>query len=257
MSHSMLYKNKMTAIKVCGGGMYFWWELGMLDALQIENAELYTISCGALAGAFHLCRISVDELILKTRAFVLSHGISSFYKLYPLLRRWLECILPHDAHLRCERLNICVLHLPSMCTHIQRRFRSRSTLIDALVSATSIPIHPIFLSHIRQFGVMDHVTNTISIPCNIIVDPRSSRRFRALTMLTMISEGTARELYDTGREDAHRPITGDADVHLNIRAPFPWITQLTCMTGGAVATVLLWRLSSFVFSIYLGWHEVL
>ncbi|QDZ24921.1 patatin-like phospholipase [Chloropicon primus] len=132
-----------------GGGIYFWWNAGVLEYLgeryDLKGTNLLGASAGALAIALVACGIDFRH------SAKVAYRLAEENKIYErplalvgvwgrLVREWLEELLPEDAHKLCEsRVGICVLEvLPLKRTRVSS-FRSRSDLIEALMASVHIP----------------------------------------------------------------------------------------------------------------------
>jgi hypothetical protein len=136
---------------LAGGGVYFFWELGVLRYLSerydLGRCRFVGASAGALAAVLCACRI--DPLRATRLAFDLSieadvlnrpGGLAGIWG--ALIRRWLDELLPEDAAERCRggRVRIVATEVPALRVVYLDDFASRQELIDALMASVHIPL---------------------------------------------------------------------------------------------------------------------
>ena len=191
-------------VKVCGGGMFYWWEIGALERLDKNvTYKFYTISCGSIATVFYLSNIKFETIIKSTEQFISDNNIKSFYNLYPILDKWLNKCLPENIHQLCNQtLNICTFNILSLKTIITNTFSSKQHLINTLISSINLPIHPKFFYNFYNNFSIDHITNVITnIHFDIIINPVKSTLFSKKKMFKFISIEEATLLYNDGKNN--------------------------------------------------------
>merc|ERR1719353_2382591 len=108
-------------IALPGGGIYFYWNAGVLAYLaeryELEGCELVGASAGALSVVLVACGVDLRK------ATEVAYRLAEENGLYDrplalvgiwgrLVREWLEELLPEDAHLTCEsRVKVVLLEV--------------------------------------------------------------------------------------------------------------------------------------------------
>ena len=153
-----------------GGGIFFWWQAGTISGLakRIDLSSTPTVgaSAGALAATMAACecdmRLALDRAVqLSLDAGAFDRGPWGLYGIWgPIIRDWLDELLPADAADRCcGRVNLLINEplmavplLPVLgspltdlgfeCTrrHEISAFTSRDDLIDAAMASVHIPL---------------------------------------------------------------------------------------------------------------------
>lgn len=55
-------------------------------------------------------------------------------------RRWLDALLPEDAHVQCSgRVTVVITHVPSLGLRGISQFESKADLIEALMASVHVP----------------------------------------------------------------------------------------------------------------------
>jgi hypothetical protein len=159
-----------TTLALPGYGILFFHQLGMLSHLRdrglFATSNVYESLVGSSAGALAAVLVACD--VCPDRAVRAAHALCDEAGLYgdslsarllrpaalmgrwgALVRRWLEELLPHDAHTRAEkarcrvaavRLSAAALPLRFLSTELLTSFASRSQLIDALAASAHVPL---------------------------------------------------------------------------------------------------------------------
>jgi hypothetical protein len=134
---------------VAGGGVFFFWEVGVLKYLQekfwVQEMNLIGVSAGALASVLVACQVDLDRAV--RRAYDISveqdlfnrpGGLQGIWG--KILREWLEDLLPENAHEICtDRVKIIATRMPRMRLEYLEEFESREALIDSLMASVHIP----------------------------------------------------------------------------------------------------------------------
>lgn len=157
--------NGRVVVALPGGGIYFYWNAGVLSYLseryELRRCELQGASAGGLAIALLACDIDIRH------ATEVAYRLALDNNLYErplaligvwgrLLREWLEELLPEDAHKRCESwIKVSVLEVnfpptfPSEPTSFPpepfvrkaySHFESKQDLIECLMASAHIPL---------------------------------------------------------------------------------------------------------------------
>jgi hypothetical protein len=131
-----------------GGGVYFWWEAGTIQALSeqydLKNGRftMYGASAGSIASVLAAC--NVDMKFAMTESFRLpkkTKGVTHAY----LIELWLQKILPQNCHELCSngKVNISVTTITLTFMPLHRKvisnFSSKQDLIDACLTSSHIP----------------------------------------------------------------------------------------------------------------------
>ena len=137
-------------IALPGGGIYFYWNAGVLTYLaeryELEGCELVGASAGALSVVLVACGVDFRK------ATEVAYRLAEENGLYDrplalvgiwgrLVREWLEELLPEDAHLTCEsRVKVVLLEVFPLNRRAVEEFKSRDDLIEALMASAHIPL---------------------------------------------------------------------------------------------------------------------
>jgi hypothetical protein len=130
-----------------GGGVYFWWQAGTIQALK-ETLKLdsgsftmHGASAGSISSVMAACDINLEKAMdeamdLPKKSKGLSHG--------HLIEKWLNKILPEDCHIRCtNRVNISITTITMSFFPLHRKvinvFDSKQDVIDACLTSSHIP----------------------------------------------------------------------------------------------------------------------
>lgn len=135
------------------GGIFFWWQLGVANALhqQAENrcgipcASFTGASAGAIAAVAMACGLHPEKALAKGQQLAVDNG--EYNRPFPLLctwgpliRQWLETLLPEDAAERCSgRVGLIINPLPNLHPIRVTSFTSREDLIDCCMAAVHLP----------------------------------------------------------------------------------------------------------------------
>ena len=134
---------------VAGGGVFFFWEVGVLKYLseryRLQDMNLIGVSAGALASVLVACQVDFDrsvrrayDICVERDIFNRPGGLQGVWG--PILRQWLDELLPENAHERCEgRVKIIATRMPRMKLCYLEEFQTRNDLIDSLLASVHIP----------------------------------------------------------------------------------------------------------------------
>jgi hypothetical protein len=130
-----------------GGGVYFWWQAGVIQALRERfdlkngNFSMHGASAGSVSCVMAACDVNMHDAMqanfnLPAKSDVFTHG--------RLVELWLQRILPHDCHILCSgKVNISVTKITASCMPLHRKvvntFSSKQDLIDACLTSSHIP----------------------------------------------------------------------------------------------------------------------
>ena len=143
-----------------GGGIYFWWQAGVVKALQqqyrsdknnleTKNLTVSGASAGSISCVMAICNIDMDhamkvalDLADEEGVFDRSEGLASVWG--GLIERWLQELLPDDCHETCSgKVNISVtslsVSLVPLHRHVISKFTSKKDLIEACLTSVHIP----------------------------------------------------------------------------------------------------------------------
>ncbi|WZN66770.1 patatin-like phospholipase [Chloropicon roscoffensis] len=178
-------------IALPGGGIYFYWNAGVLAYLaeryELEGCELVGASAGALSVVLVACGVDFRK------ATEVAYRLAEENGLYDrplalvgiwgrLVREWLEELLPEDAHLTCEsRVKVVLLEVFPLNRRAVEEFKSRDDLIEALMASAHIP----FLLDYKPFSSFRGklCIDGSALKNNYVADPDGSGRsiFRLLS----------------------------------------------------------------------------
>eukprot|EP00281_Chroomonas_sp_CCMP1168_P020382 CAMPEP_0206229282 /NCGR_PEP_ID=MMETSP0047_2-20121206/9614_1 /ASSEMBLY_ACC=CAM_ASM_000192 /TAXON_ID=195065 /ORGANISM="Chroomonas mesostigmatica_cf, Strain CCMP1168" /LENGTH=394 /DNA_ID=CAMNT_0053652571 /DNA_START=75 /DNA_END=1260 /DNA_ORIENTATION=+ len=212
-----------------GGGIYFWWQAGAVKSLQkhynLTAATLMGASAGALTAALAGCEADMDKafavaqrLAKENNLWARRGGLMGIWG--PIIREWLEEVLPKDAAERCSgRLHVSVAEVKPRLKVLERclinSFDNRSEFIEACLTSVHIPY---FLDGkpFREYrgrkcvdgsvtsmlrGKSWHVKPDETVP-TIFIDHKEDKILQEKNwgFLETISESSFKEMYDMGYE---------------------------------------------------------
>ena len=134
---------------IAGGGVFFFWEVGVLKYLEenfrIKETNLVGVSAGALCAVLVACNVNLDRAVRKAYDISVeadiwnrSGGLAGIWG--GLVRQWLEELLPEDAHEMCSgRVKVIATKVPRMRLQYLDTFDSRDDLISACMASVHIP----------------------------------------------------------------------------------------------------------------------
>lgn len=136
-------------ISLSGGGVFFFWQLGVLNYLQqhfdLAPAQFIGASAGALCSVLTACNVDPHRAVREAYRLSLENNIwerpSGLAGIWAnLIRQWLDELLPADAVDRCSgRVKVIVTEIPSLRLKYVDTFDSRDDLIDACMASVHIP----------------------------------------------------------------------------------------------------------------------
>lgn len=132
-----------------GQGMLFWWQQGAASTLgrylDVSGAATSGASAGACSAVLAACGVKPEDSLAvaldlshRARVFERPFGLAGVWG--GLVRRWLDRLLPHDAHARCDgRVHISLLEVLPWRRRLVSDFSSRESLIDTVMASAHVP----------------------------------------------------------------------------------------------------------------------
>ncbi|MEW5302089.1 MAG: hypothetical protein WDW36_004899 [Sanguina aurantia] len=125
------------------------WQLGVMKGLgehyDLTKTPMIASSSGAVAVAFAACGVDMAKAV--ERGVALSHEFGVEQRRFglvgiwgQLVRRWLEDLLPEDAHVRAQHTTLLVTTLPRLRTRRYSKFHSKDDLIQVIMASAHIPL---------------------------------------------------------------------------------------------------------------------
>jgi predicted patatin/cPLA2 family phospholipase len=137
---------------ICGGGgVFFFWQAGVVKALQqqydLRNEDVCFsgASAGSISSILAVCNVNIDDAIeeamrLADQAEIFRRrgGLLGIWG--GLIERWLNFLLPENCHLLCSgRVFISLTKIPSLRRIVVSKFTSKNDLIQACLCSVHIP----------------------------------------------------------------------------------------------------------------------
>jgi hypothetical protein len=138
-----------------GAGIYFFWQAGVVKALQEgydlgrHNLAVSGASAGSISCVLAMCSVDMDralELAVRLAddagVFTRPQGLAGIWG--HMIEDWLDTLLPDDCYLTCSgKVNISVTSLTATLVplhrHVVNTFYSKKDLIDACLTSVYIP----------------------------------------------------------------------------------------------------------------------
>jgi hypothetical protein len=138
-----------------GGGIFFWWQAGVIRALQQhydlthQNFTMSGASAGSISCVMAACNVNMDHamdaavrLAHEAGVFTRARGLVGVWG--KLIERWMHEILPPHCHTICSgKVNISVTTINAAFVPLHRRvintFVSKQDVIDACLTSAHIP----------------------------------------------------------------------------------------------------------------------
>jgi hypothetical protein len=155
-------ESSRVVVALPGGGIYFYWNAGVLSRLNerydLRQCELQGASAGGLAIALLACDIDIRHATeaayrLATENNLYERPLALVGVWGRLLREWLEELLPEDAHERCEswiKVSVLEVNFPPLesttfpsdpfVRKAYSHFESKQDLIECLMASAHIPL---------------------------------------------------------------------------------------------------------------------
>ena len=145
-----------TKIMFSGGGLFFWWQTGVLQHLQanapqkIRHAHFYGCSSGAIIAALACCQVDIQKA--KNEALKIAEDKNLWTSqtrmisdISDCLESFLNTLLPDDAAMMCKgKLTIYATKVdfwscPIMTCSKLRAFKTKDEIIQACLASIQIP----------------------------------------------------------------------------------------------------------------------
>ena len=149
-----LHPRRIPVLSFPGGGIYFYWQAGVIEYLREKKYDLSQIdfvgaSAGALTSTLAACNVSfyhatdvAVSLCDKYNVWDRPFGLMGIWG--EIVEEWLDIVLPDNAHELCtnHRVNIYILkvalnHRPKRI--IRSHFKTREELIQVCLTSVHIP----------------------------------------------------------------------------------------------------------------------
>jgi len=137
-------------LSFCGGGVYFWWQLGVVKFLRerydLSKTNLLGASSGAIAATLTACGVSAEHALqsamkLAKERKLLDKPLGVVGVWGKEVRDWLHDTLPQEAADMCrERVKLLVTELPFCRQMPIGRFSCRNDLINVNMASAHVPI---------------------------------------------------------------------------------------------------------------------
>jgi hypothetical protein len=137
-----------------GDGIFFWWQAGVVSALQkrynLGDLQMAGASAGSLSAVSAACNLNMHDglelaLRLSEEAGAWDKGTFGLYGIWgDIVREWLDTMLPENAHVTCSgsthlAVKTVSLRMPPVTTRLVSEFESRTDLIDCTMASLHIP----------------------------------------------------------------------------------------------------------------------
>lgn len=136
-------------VSCAGGGIFFFWETGvmkyLMEQFDLSKVQLRGASAGGLAVTLAACGVNQDKAVRAAYRLSMENNIwerpGGLVGIWGgLVRQWLDELLPEDAAERCNgRVKLVVTELPSLQLKYLSEFTSREDLINANMASVHIP----------------------------------------------------------------------------------------------------------------------
>ncbi|KAK3260057.1 hypothetical protein CYMTET_30972 [Cymbomonas tetramitiformis] len=258
-------KDGAPVLSFAGGGMFFYWQLGVVMALRerfdLHKTQLIGASAGSLTATLTACDVQLQDaveaaysLAVDNEVFTRPRGLS--YVWGNLVRRWLDALLPENAAELCtQRCQLVTLSVPRLVHTPTNQFASREAVIEACLASVHIPyfmdgsparvLHnqtvidgSIFLSHPASLlGRIDHKSQTIQFSINQTTRPvllishheDEHMKMRGLESLSITTYEGVQEMMGMGYAYVHRvDARGELCALDSVRRAAPIITPPRC-----------------------------
>eukprot|EP00471_Norrisiella_sphaerica_P013292 CAMPEP_0184504652 /NCGR_PEP_ID=MMETSP0113_2-20130426/52578_1 /TAXON_ID=91329 /ORGANISM="Norrisiella sphaerica, Strain BC52" /LENGTH=393 /DNA_ID=CAMNT_0026894307 /DNA_START=174 /DNA_END=1353 /DNA_ORIENTATION=- len=149
MQGCALTEDGVPVISCAGAGIFIFWQLGALKYISthfdLSSAYLHGGSAGAVLSTFIASGVDLNEAVRESYNIGMENDVwkrTSHFGLFgPLIREWLDRLLPPDAHQRCSgRVRILLTKVPSLKQKYVSHFESRKELISACMASIHVPL---------------------------------------------------------------------------------------------------------------------
>jgi len=143
-----IIEDGVPVVSCAGAGIFIFWQLGALKYItshfDLSKARLHGGSAGAVLSTFIASGVDLNNAIRESYNIGMEAQVwtrNSHMGLFgPLIRKWLEKLLPEDAHERCNgRVRLLVTKVPSLNQKYVSHFTSREDLITACMASIHVP----------------------------------------------------------------------------------------------------------------------
>eukprot|EP00467_Chlorarachnion_reptans_P015830 CAMPEP_0114495924 /NCGR_PEP_ID=MMETSP0109-20121206/5490_1 /TAXON_ID=29199 /ORGANISM="Chlorarachnion reptans, Strain CCCM449" /LENGTH=377 /DNA_ID=CAMNT_0001673151 /DNA_START=338 /DNA_END=1472 /DNA_ORIENTATION=+ len=145
-----LTEDGIPVVSCAGAGIFIFWQMGALKYISthfdMRKAKLHGGSAGAVLSTFIASGVDLDQAVRESynigmEARVWSRSKLEHFGLFgPLIKQWLENLLPDDAHERCSgRVRLLLTSVPNFKQQYVSEFLSREDLIAAVMASIHVP----------------------------------------------------------------------------------------------------------------------
>eukprot|EP01023_Acetabularia_acetabulum_P045379 TRINITY_DN4597_c0_g1_i1.p1 TRINITY_DN4597_c0_g1~~TRINITY_DN4597_c0_g1_i1.p1 ORF type:complete len:302 (+),score=26.67 TRINITY_DN4597_c0_g1_i1:91-996(+) len=146
--HKALQQPKYN-LSFAGGGIYFFWQLGVAKYLQnivdLNQISITGASSGALVAGLVGSGVDLDTAVESAYQLSMDNniwdrplGVIGIWG--PIIREWLYQLLPEDAVTSCrDRIEIILLEIPSFQQVLVSDYLTKDELVDALLASAHVP----------------------------------------------------------------------------------------------------------------------
>jgi hypothetical protein len=129
-----------------GGGVYFWWQAGTIQALKEkfdlkdQKFSMYGASAGSISSVMAACDVNLEDAM----KVALDLPKAGKYTHADLVEKWLQRILPEDCDKLCSgKVNISITTITLSFLPLHRKvintFSSKQDVINACLTSCHIP----------------------------------------------------------------------------------------------------------------------
>ena len=129
-----------------GGGVFFWWQSGTIQALKEKydlkngNFQMYGASAGSISSVLAACGVDLKYAM----SVALAHPTNELNTHADRIERWLHGILPEDCHELCSnKVNISITTITMSFIPLHRKvisvFFSKQDVVDCCLTSCHIP----------------------------------------------------------------------------------------------------------------------
>jgi len=137
-------------VSCAGAGIFVFWQLGALKYItthfDLSAATLHGGSAGAVLSTFIASGVDLNDAIRVSYDIGIQNKVwdrwSHMGLFGPLIKQWLEILLPKDAHMRCSgRVRLLLTQMPALRQQFVSEFHSREDLITAVMASIHVPFY--------------------------------------------------------------------------------------------------------------------
>jgi hypothetical protein len=149
LAHMHFLRGKKN-ITFAGGGVCWFWQAGVVKALQqqydLRNEDICFsgASAGSISSVLAVCNVNIDDAIEAALRLADEAGVFTRMSLFGiwggLIERWLNELLPDDCHIICSgRVFISITTLSPFRRKVVSTFTSRKELIQVCLCSIHLP----------------------------------------------------------------------------------------------------------------------